>query len=143
MNVLDSSTEADFLEPMCSRFLHRVLVENPDGVVVSSVEELVQGLRVAGVDLSVVDEVLAGVLGVVRSRVFGQPPHEPQHFAVHSQRLLHRLPSSPKSGRRAVAGACSLPLFNSTGCSGGWASKGPRSSQARPLTKNKEPTLVS
>lgn len=45
------------------------LVEDPDGVVVCSAEELFHGFRVVGVDFSVVNEILARVFGVVRSRV--------------------------------------------------------------------------
>lgn len=51
------------------------LVEDPDGVVVSAMEELVEGIGIVGVDFSVVDEVFAEVLGVVRPGVFRQPPH--------------------------------------------------------------------
>lgn len=46
------------------------LVEDPDRVIVGSLEELVEGFSIGGVYLSVVDKVFAGVFGVVRSRVF-------------------------------------------------------------------------
>ena len=51
------------------------LVEDPEGVVVSAVEELVEGFGIVGVEFSVVDEVFAGVLGVVRPCVLWQPSH--------------------------------------------------------------------
>ena len=45
------------------------LVEDPEGVGVGSCEEFTEGVGVGGVEVSVVDEVLSGVLGVVRPRV--------------------------------------------------------------------------
>ena len=44
-------------------------------MVVSAVEELVEGFGIVGVEFSVVDEVFAGVLGVVRPCVLWQPSH--------------------------------------------------------------------
>ena len=43
---------------------------------VSSIEEVIEGVRVGGVDFSVVDEVPSGVFGVVGPRVLWQPPHQ-------------------------------------------------------------------
>ena len=43
---------------------------------VSSIEEVIEGVRVGGVNLSVVDEVLSGVFGVVGPRVLWQQPHQ-------------------------------------------------------------------
>lgn len=60
---------------------------------VSSIEEVIKGVRVGGVDFSVVDEILSGVLGVVWPCILGQPPHQPQNGAVCFQSLLHSLPS--------------------------------------------------
>ena len=68
------------------------LVENPERVGVSSIEEVIEGVRVGGVDFSVVDEVLSGVFGVVGPCVLWQPPHQPQNGDVCSQSLLHFLP---------------------------------------------------
>lgn len=45
------------------------LVENPDGMVVGPVEELVEGRGIIGLFVPVIDEVFAGILGVVRPRV--------------------------------------------------------------------------
>ena len=46
---------------------------------------------VVGGEVAVVDEVLAGVLGVVGPRLRRQPPHQAQHLAVRAQpRVRHR-----------------------------------------------------
>lgn len=74
------------------------LGEDPEGVVVGSAEELFQLLGVAGVDLPVVDEVLPRVLGIVRSRLRREPPHQPQHRRVSLEPLLHPPPAPQLSG---------------------------------------------
>ena len=60
------------------------LVEDPNGMVIGSVEELLQGFGVTSVDFSVIDKVLASVLRVIRSGFLRQSPHQPQHLTVHS-----------------------------------------------------------
>lgn len=47
------------------------LVEDPKRVIVGPVEELVEGFGVGGVEVPIINEVLAGVFSVVRPRVFG------------------------------------------------------------------------
>lgn len=49
----------------------RYLVEDPEGMNISSIEEIVESLVIADLGLSVIHEVLANVLGVVRPRVLG------------------------------------------------------------------------
>lgn len=65
------------------------LVEDPERMFVSAGEEFGDGGGIFGIDVSVVDEVFTGVFGVVSPRVLRQPPHQPQHLTVGSQRLLH------------------------------------------------------
>lgn len=60
------------------------LLEDPDGVIVSSLEELIKGIWVVSVNFSVVDEVFAGVFSIVRSRVFWQTTNQPQNGTVYS-----------------------------------------------------------
>lgn len=42
------------------------LVEDPDRVIVSTVEEFFEGFGIVGIDNSVVNEVFPRILGVVR-----------------------------------------------------------------------------
>jgi len=66
------------------------LGENPCGVGVCTAE--VGGEVVVGGEVAVVDEVLAGILGVVGPRLRRQPPHQAQHLTVGAQpRVGHRL----------------------------------------------------
>lgn len=60
-------------------------------MIISSVEELVEGAGIVGVNFSIVDEVFAGVFGIIRSRVFWQTPNQPQNGSVRSQRFVHFL----------------------------------------------------
>lgn len=46
------------------------LVENPQRVVIGAVEYLVEGFGIRGVEIPIVNKVLAGVFSVVRPRVF-------------------------------------------------------------------------
>lgn len=48
-------------------------------------------------EVAVVDEVLAGVLGVVRPRVRRQPPHQPQHLPVRAQPRVRHSFASPEA----------------------------------------------
>lgn len=64
------------------------LVEDPGAVGVGALQQLVEGGRL--VQVAVIDEILAGVLAVVRPGLRREVSHKPQHFQVRSQRPLHR-----------------------------------------------------
>lgn len=63
------------------------LIEDPGGVGVGALQELVEGGRL--VQVAVIDEILAGVLAVVRPGLRREAPHQPQHFQIRLQRSLH------------------------------------------------------
>lgn len=65
------SAAADPLQLIGGRLINRILVEDPEGMNISPIEEIVESLAIADLDLSVIHEVLANVLGVVRPRVLG------------------------------------------------------------------------
>ena len=75
------------------------------------------GEVVVGGEVAVVDEVLAGVLGVVGPRIGGQPTHQPQHPAVRTQPgVRHRLRSirlRPSKGNDATLYLTRLPILHS------------------------------
>jgi len=64
---------------------------------------------VVGGEVTVVDEVLAGVLGVVGPRLRRQPPHQAQHLAVRAQpRVRHRRTPPGARGELLLLIAASL-----------------------------------
>ena len=64
---------------------------------------------VVGGEVAVVDEVLAGVLGVVGPRLRRQPPHQAQHLAVRAQpRVRHRRTPPGARGELLLLIAASL-----------------------------------
>lgn len=52
-----------------SEIIEKDLIEDPEGVIIGSAKELVEGSRVVNVDLSVVNEVFAHIFSIIRPRV--------------------------------------------------------------------------
>lgn len=58
-----------------SEIIEKDLIEDPEGVIIGSAKELVEGSRVVNVDLSVVNEVFAHIFSIIRPRVHRQTPY--------------------------------------------------------------------